>query len=410
MSTIQRAYTTELALNDQQTTACRKHAGAARWAYNWGLARKRESYRATSKSPSAIDLHRELNALKQTTLPWMDKVSKCAPQEALRNLDSAFAHYFRRAKLKQQGNLRGKLGYPRFKTKKRGLGSFRLTGSIVVFPDAIQLPRLGRLRLKERDYLPTDAQILSATVSEQAGHWYVSILVEQEHVVLVNRGPVGGVDLGVKKLATISDGTEQPNPRYLRSCLGKLKRAQRAVSRKRKGSQNRKKAVCKLTRLQRRIANQRADTLHQLTSRLAKTKSVVVIEDLNVAGMLRNRHLAQAIGDVGFAEFRRQLTYKAAWYGCQVLVASRWEPTSKTCSRCGWMDDDLSLADRMFRCQHCGLQRDRDLNAAINLAKLAGSSSDSQNACGEESAGQGRKVLVQLSPMKQEPDAFAASV
>jgi putative transposase len=410
MGTIQRAYKTELALNNKQITACRKHAGAARWAYNWGLARKQESYCATGTSPSARDLHRELNTLKQTIVPWMYEVSKCAPQEALRNLDTAFAHFFRRVKLKQQGKLKGKVGYPKRKTRQQGLGSFRLTGSIAVFPKAIQLPRLGRLGLKEGGYLPKDARILSATVSEQAGHWYVSVLVEQKHVVPSNTGPVVGVDLGIKQLATLSDGTVESNPRHLRSCLKKLKRLQRAVSRKRTGSRNRTKAICKLARLHRRIANQRADTLHQLTSRLAKTKSVVVIEDLNVAGMLKSPHLAQAIGDVGFGEFHRQLVYKAAWYGCQVLVASRWEPTSKTCSGCGWVDDSLSLADRTFRCQMCGQALNRDLNAAINLAKLAGSSSESQNACGEESAGQGRKVLVKLSSMKQESDAFDASV
>ena len=395
-----------------RATACKKHAGAARWAYNWGLARKQDEYRATGKSPSAIDLHRELNALKQTDVPWMYEVSKCAPQEALRNLDNAFAQFFRRAKLKQQGKLRGKLGYPTRKSRKRGLGSFRLTGSIgsiAVFPDAIQLPRLGRLRLKERGYLPTAAKILSATVSEQAGHWYVSVLVEQEHVAPVNTGPVVGVDLGVKTLATLSDGTEEPNPRHLKQQLRKLKRCQRAVSRKPKGSHNRRKAAQRLGRLHRTVANQRANTLHHLTSRLAKTKSVVVIEDLNVAGMLKNHHLAQAIGDVGFGEFRRQLTYKAAWYGCQVLVASRWEPSSKTCSGCGWVDEDLTLADRTFRCEQCGHVLDRDLNAPLNLAKLADSSPDSQNACGEDSAGQRLAALVKLSSLKQEPDAFDAS-
>src|SRR5262249_21564183 len=131
--TMQRTYKTELDLNHEQITACKKHAGAARWAYNWGLARKQESYRATGKSPSAIDLHRELNALKPTAVPWMYEVSKCAPQEALRNLDAAFAHFFRRVTLKQAGKWRGALGYPKRKTRKRGLGSFRLTGSIVVF-------------------------------------------------------------------------------------------------------------------------------------------------------------------------------------------------------------------------------------------------------------------------------------
>jgi len=280
----------------------------------------------------------------------------------------------------------------------------------MVFRDAIQLPRLGRLRLKERGYLPTaGVNILSATVSEQAGHWYVSVLVEQEYTVPTNVGPVVGVDLGVKTLATLSDGTVIPNPRHLKQRLRKIKRCQRAVSRKQKGGHNRRKAAQRLGKLHRRVAHQRANTLHQLTSRLAKTKSVVVIEDLNVSGMLKNHHLAQVISDVGFGEFRRQLTYKAAWYGCRVLVASRWEPSSKTCSGCGWVDVDLTLADRAFRCEHCGLAIDRDLNAAKNLAQLADSSSDSQNACGEASAGRGLAALVQLAPLKQEPDTFDAS-
>jgi IS605 OrfB family transposase len=375
---VQRAYKTELDLNNVQITACRKHAGAARWAYNWGLARKQEIHRTTGVNPSAIELHRELNALKQTVVPWMYEVSKCAPQEALRNLDTAFAHFFRRAKLKQHGQWHSRMGYPQRKTRKKGLGSFRLTGSISVFPDAIQLPRLGRLRLKERGYLPTgaavaNARVLSATVSEQAGHWYVSLLVEveQEQHVLAKDGSVVGVDLGVKTLATFSDGTVIPNPRPLRRRLRKLKRLQQSMSRKQKGSQNRKKAVSRLARLHRRIAQQRANTLHQVTSRLAKTKSVVVVEDLNVTGMLKNHHLAQAISDVGFAEFRRQLIYKAGWYGSRVVAVSCWEPSSKMCSECGVVKTELALAERVYRCDACGLVLDRDLNAATNLSKLA---------------------------------------
>ena len=406
MSTIQRAYKTELDLNNTQITACRKHAGAARWAYNWGLHRKQEAYRTTGTSPSAIDLHQEMNALKRTNVPWMYEVSKCAPQEALRHLDRAFEGFFRRIKLKKAGQYWGKLGYPRSKSKKRGLGSFRLTGHIVVFPAAIQLPRLGQLRLKERGYFPTrGVKILSATVSEQAGHWYVSIQVEQEQEVPANSGPVVGVDLGVKHLATFSDGTVIPNPKPLKRRQRKIKRLQRAVSRKQKGSNNRKKAARKLGNEHRKVAHQRADTLHQLTSRLAKTKAVVVIEDLNVSGMLKNHHLAQAIADVGFAEFRRQLAYKAAWYGCRVVVASRWAPSSKPCSTCGWMDAELTLADRVFHCDRCGLVLDRDLNAAINLAHLAGSSSDRRNACGAGSAGRDGEAPVKLPVLKQEPDS-----
>lgn len=236
------------------------------------------------------------------------------------------------------------------------------------------------------------------------------MLVEREHVVPTNHGPVVGVDLGLKALATLSDGAVEPNPRHLKSCLRKIKRCQRAISRKRKGSCNRRKAAQRLGRLHRTVANQRANTLHQFTSRLAKTKSVVVIEDLNVSGMLKHHHLAQAIGDVGFGEFRRQLTYKAAWYGCRVVVASRWEPSSKTCSGCGWVDEDLTLADRTFRCEQCGQVLDRDLNAAINLAQLAGSSPESQNACGEGSAGAGLWTGVKLPSVKQEPDTFSPLV
>jgi putative transposase len=225
-------------------------------------------------------------------------------------------------------------------------------------------------------------QILSATVSEQAGHWYVSLQVEEEQAVPHNSGPVIGIDLGVKTLATLSDGEVIPNPRLLKRRLKKLKRLQRVVSRRQKGGKNRKKAVCALARLHRKIQHQRRTTLHQVTTRLAKTKSVLVIEDLHVAGMLKNHHLAQAIGDVGFAEFKRQLLYKASWYGARVILADRWEPSSKRCSGCGWLDADLTLSNRTFHCEQCGLMLDRDLNAVINLENLAGSSSDSRNACG----------------------------
>jgi putative transposase len=409
--TVTRAYKTELDLIERQVTTCKRHAGAARYADNWGWARKQEAYAATGTSPSGMDLHRELNALKKTELAWLYRVSKCAPQEALRNLDTAFAHYFRRCNLKQDGKLAGsKVGSPQPKTKRRGLSSFRLTGAIVVFADAIQLPRLGRLRLKERGYLPVSATasitVLLATVSEQAGRWYVSVQVEQERTVLAHTGPAVGVDLGVKALATLSDGTVIPNPKPLKRRLKKLNRLHRAVSRKQKGSKNRKKAARKLAKQYRRVANQRPNTLHQVTTWLAKTKAVIVIEDLYVTGMLKNHHLAPAIADVGFGAFRRLLTYKAAWYGSQVVEVNRWELSSRTCSSRGWVDDDLQLSDRTFVRRNpvrpdCGLVLDRDLNAAINVARfahLAGSSPESQNACRAVSSGRRREAAVKLSP------------
>jgi putative transposase len=212
----------------------------------------------------------------------------------------------------------------------------------------------------------------------------------------------------------MSDGDSEENPRPLKKRLKKIKRLQQAVSRKVKGSQNRKKAVRKLSTEHRKVANLRANTLHQLTSRLAKTKSVVVIEDLNVSGMLKNHHLAQAIADVGFAEFRRQLEYKAAWYGGRVIVADRWFASTRTCSCCGWVDENMTLADRTFICRtpdrpECRLVMHRDLNAAKNLEKLADSSADSLNACGEGSAGLGREAQVKLPSLKQEPNTFYAS-
>src|SRR6266571_2714004 len=269
---ITRGYRTELDLNNKQITACKMHAGAARYAYNWGLKRKQEVYQTTGRSISALELHRELNHLKQTTLPWMYEVSKCAPQEALRDLDSAFTNFFRRVQLKKEGKWRGSPGYPSFKTKRQGLGSFRLTGSIHVYEQAIDLPRLGRLRLKECGYVPTSGvNVLSATVSEEAGRWFVSVQVEEE----VPDPPAGtsepiGVDVGINRLAQCSDGRVVENPKALRSELKRLKRLHRRLSRKTKGSKNRAKARMKLARKYARITHIRQDALHQGTSSLTR--------------------------------------------------------------------------------------------------------------------------------------------
>lgn len=381
---ITRGYKTELDLNKAQRTACLKHAGAARYAYNWGLRRYQEEYVAGRRAPSAISLHKEINALKQTDIPWMYDVSKCCAQEALRDLEKAFKNFFRKCHLKKMGQWKGKLGYPKFKSKKKGIGSFRLTGAIHVTEKYVQLPRLGKLRMKEKGtkkhYIPTSGvKILSATVSEQAGRWFVSVQVEEEvaNPVQATGKPIG-VDLGIKTLATCSDGFSAENPRALRNSLKKLKRLSRRHSRKVKGGKNRKKATHKLARLHARIAHIRSDALHKATSQIvAKTKpcderpAVIVIEDLNVSGMLKNRSLSRAIADVGLSEFRRQLEYKAEQSGSTIKVVSRWYPSSKTCSSCGWIDHDQTLSDRTFVCLDCGNVLDRDMNAAQNLAASA---------------------------------------
>lgn len=293
----------------------------------------------------------------------------------------------RKCQLKGEGKWKGKHpvwgtgnGYPKYKSKHKGRGSFRLDCPVHVFDDCVQLPKIGRVKLKERGYLPTwGCKVLSATVSEKAGGWFVSVQVEEDHADSVHAtGPAIGIDVGIKTLATLSDGRTFDNPQALRSRLKALKRVSRQHSKKKKGSNNRKKAQRKLAKLHMRIANIRRDALHKVTSSIvAKTKppaqrpSVIVLEDLNVAGMLKNRKLSRAIAEVGLYEFKRQLTYKAACAGIQIKQVSRWYPSSQLCSKCGWQNQELTLADRMFVCQQCGSVIARDENAAHNLAHLA---------------------------------------
>jgi putative transposase len=383
-----RGYLTELDLTNEQRTACLKHAGAARFAYNWGLARSQEAYRTTGKRPTAIDLHKDLNKLKQTDYPWMYEVSKCAPQEALRDLDAAYKNFYRRVTLKKQGKLKGKVGFPTFKKRSKGIGSFRLTGAIKVSNGSVQLPRIGKVRLHEHGYIPTDAKVLSATVSEQAGRWFVSIQVEEEREQPVCTATAAiGVDLGIKALATLSDGTPFENPRALKHAQKTLRRLEKQKSRRKKGSKNRKKTVVKLAKQHARVANIRKDASHKLTSYLCKNHALVVIEDLHVAGMVKNHCLAQAVSDSNFGEIRRQLEYKAQWYGVHLVAIDRFSPSSQVCSHCQWRNEALTLADRVFVCLDCGAVTDRDYNAAQNIVRVAVSSIDTQNACGQSSAG-----------------------
>src|SRR3989442_4547372 len=252
-----RGYKTELAPTREQYVLFCQCAGVARFAYNYGLRRKQEAYKAGQKAATAIDVQKELTARKHNDLPWLGDVSKWVVQNALRDLDDGFKHFFRKVALKKQGKHKGKCGYPKFKSKKRGRGSFRLDCPIHVFEDSIQLPKIGKVKLKECGYIPTwGVKVLSATVSEKAGRWFVSVQVQEEHPDLAPAtGPVIGIDLGVKTLATCSDGSTFANPKALRSRLNALKRASRAHSRKKKGSQNRKKAQRRLARVHARIAN-----------------------------------------------------------------------------------------------------------------------------------------------------------
>lgn len=362
---VHRAYRTEIDPNNAQRMLLFQHAGVARFAYNWGLRRKLEVMRMNHlpiphmKLPTAFDLQRELNRLKPIEFPWMYDSSKCAPQRALRDLDAAFRNFFQ-----------GRAEFPKFKSRKHGVGSFTLGMSIHINDNCIRLPRLGWIRLKEHGYLPKEAHVNSATVSERAGRWFVALnVVEELEEPRPIIGATVGVDCGIRSLAVVSDGTIIENPKAMARCERKLKHLQRAVSRKQKGSSNRGKAIHRLTRLHSRISNVRKDRHHKATTALVTTKSVIVVEGLQVRNMMANHRLAKAIGDAGWSEFVRQLEYKSAWYGSKVIVADRFFPSTKRCSRCGLVKHTLELSNRTFRCEQCGVVMDRDLNAALNLAQ-----------------------------------------
>lgn len=354
----------ELDPNNAQRGLLLCHAGTARFAYNWGLGeriRLLETLEGKARFTNAMAQHRALNRLKKSHFPWMYEVSKCAPQEALRDLDQAFRNFWRERK---KGNKRA--GFP--KPRRKGQDDrFTLTGSIHVDPKGVILPRLGFVRAKE----PTEkfeGRILAATISREADRWYVSLQVERERPDPEPvEGPVVGVDLGLATFATITGEEPVLGPKPLANRLERLRIAQRRHSRKKKGSRNRRKSARRLARINRRIRNIRRDFLDKLTTRLAKTKSAVVVEDLSVSGMIRNRSLARAIADAGWGEFRRMLGYKCLWYGSSLVVAPRWFPSTRRCSECGEVGPKLNLGVRVFTCDCCGWSTGRDENAARNL-------------------------------------------
>jgi len=372
-----RSYKTELKLNNKQHTLCMKAAGCARFVYNWGLAMRIDEYGETGKSLNSMALSKLLTPLKQDKLSWMYEVSSVIPTNSLRGLDKAYENFFRRVKAGA-----GDAGFPKFKSRSKGICSFTVTECINVESDKIKLPRMGSLRLKESGYLPLGRKVVSATVSEKSGRWFVSLIVEKsDNEVLAHPGSTVGIDVGIKTLAVTSKGEHFENPQALRKHEKKLARLQRQVSRKKKGSSNRKKAVKLLTKHHLKIANIRKDSSHKASNSITKNYALIGVEKLNVAGMVKNRHLAKSISDAGFGELIRQLKYKAEWRGGRVVEADRFYPSSKTCSACGNVKEKLSLSERTYECEACGLKIDRDLNAAINLENTA--SSAEINACGD---------------------------
>lgn len=388
----------------------RRACGTARFAWNYALAEWQRQYRAHRENeglpkPSQLSLRRQLNAVKRQQFPWMLEVTKAAVQHAIINLGTAFKNFFEDLAKYRRGELKRKdIRRPKFKKKGQhdafradnGPGTFACDGY------RIKLPRVGWVRMREG--LRFAGKPLSVTISRMAHRWFASIAVELDHVPPTRENQaVGGVDLGVKTLATLSDGMKIEGPKALRRYLGKLRRLSRSLSRKVKFSANWRKAVERLARLHLRIANIRRDALHQATTCIVRKFALIGIEDLNVRGMLANRKLARAIADIGAYEFRRQLAYKAPMRGSQIMATDPFFPSSKRCSVCGWLYAELTLDEREWTCANCGARHDRDENAAINLKQFAESSP--ATACGATSSGfGGRMPKVKLVAMKQESE------
>ena len=371
------------------------HAGAARFAYNAGLAHVKEALDNGEPADwSHYDLRRwwnenkdELAVNKATGEVWWSQNSKESYSGGLRSLAQGLSNWSKSRKGQRKGK---RVGFPRFKSKNtvmRFAYSTGFTAPTAGDPYGLKLPRIGRVHCMENVYDRVNgARLVRITVSRRAGNWCASLTVEREQpsspAHTLKRGAVG-VDLGVKNLATLSDGTVIPNPRALNTRLKALRKAQQALSRKVKGSARREKARERVARLHARVADVRTDAIHKATTMIAQTYGTVCIEDLNVAGMVKNHHLARSVSDAALGEFRRQLEYKTARNGAVLRVVDRWFPSSKTCSNCGTVKAKLSLSERTFNCDDCGLSLDRDLNAAINI-EVAGSAPETLNARGED--------------------------
>ena len=369
------------------------HAGAARFAYNAGLAHVKEALDSGEPPEwSRYALRRWWNANKDelavnrtTGEVWWSQNSKEAYSGGLRSLAQGFSNWSQSRKGQRKGK---RVGFPKFKSKNatmRFAYSTAFTAPTASDPYGLKLPRIGRVHCMENVHKRVNgARLVRITVSRRAGHWYSSLTVEREPITnqMPKCGAVG-VDLGVKNLATLSDGAVIPNPRALNTGLRALRKSQQALSRKVKGSARREKAKERVARLHARVADVRADAMNKATTMIAENYSVVCVEDLNVAGMVKNHSLARSLSDAALGEFRRQLEYKTARSGAALRVVDRWFPSSKTCSACGVVKAKLSLSERVFNCDACGLSIDCDLNAAINI-EVAGSAPETLNARGED--------------------------
>jgi putative transposase len=342
----------------EQANGLNRMAGARRWVWNWALQRCKGHYAETGKSLGFKNLCAELTLLKkQSETAWLKECDSQALQQVLKDLQQALSAFFeKRAK------------YPRFKNKKSDRARFRIPQRVIVEDRKVYVPKVGWIRIRQSQKL--NEKTKSAVFSRDArGHWFVSLVVEfemPEAVTDYKPANVVGVDLGLIDFATLSDGSEPiPAPKFFRKGQRELKRAQRVVSRCRNGSRRREKARKRVACIHQKIANQRSDFLHKLTTKLIRSYDRVCIEDLSLNGLARTK-LAKSISDAAMGEFRRQLEYKGVWNSKPVVVVNRFFPSSKLCNACGVLNTALTLSDRVWRCE-CGVSHRRDQLAACNI-------------------------------------------
>lgn len=356
-NTIHRAHKIRLNPTPEQEEMFWKSSGTARFAFNWGLARWQELYKAGEK-PSAYGLKKEFNAIKHEKYSWVSEVSGRCTEWAFTCLGRAFKNFFE-----------GRAKYPKFKSRHGKPMSFYAANIELKFnSNNVRLPKIGWVDMYEP--LKLHGKVLSGIISHRAGRWFLSVAVETPYQPKEVSGVIG-VDLGIKEMAVTSNGDVYSNIKAYKSSQRKLSRLQRKLSRQTKGSGRREVTKRKIAMLHYRISEQRKQAIHLMTKYLADNYELIALEDLNTRGMLKNRRLSKAISDVSFHEIKRQLEYKVEANDGIVQLVDRFYPSSKTCSECGYVKLELKLSERTFICESCGMSMDRDLNAAINIRNEA---------------------------------------